>query len=82
MNDWHLHLGPPPYWQIEGRACSITIENRPAHCDRGSVIAKLFPRYPFSQAVDEADGWPRYYFDLNRAKLECEAWLDKRMQRA
>jgi hypothetical protein len=28
--------------------------------------------------IDGADGWPRYYFDLDRAKLELEAWINKR----
>ena len=28
--------------------------------------------------LDGADLWPRYYFDVTRAKLECEAWLKKR----
>lgn len=25
--------------------------------------------------IDNADLWPRYYFDLDRAKLEIAAWL-------
>ena len=29
---------------------------------------------------DAADMWPRYYFDLGRAKAEIEAWLIKRKQ--
>lgn len=68
---------------IYGRECAITIEPRPAHCDRGNLIANLFP-HPCSQLDLEiigcADGWPRYYFDLARAKLEIEAWLVKRGQ--
>ena len=26
------------------------------------------------------DGWPRYYFDLERAKLEIAEWLKARKQ--
>jgi hypothetical protein len=33
-----------------------------------------------NRELDEADGWPRYYFDLGRAKAECAAWLAKRGQ--
>jgi hypothetical protein len=28
--------------------------------------------------LDEADAWPRYYFDLKRAKLELEAFMKLR----
>ncbi len=30
--------------------------------------------------LDFADLWPRYYFDLNRAKLEIADWLAVRNQ--
>ena len=30
--------------------------------------------------MDHADLWPRYYFDLDRAKLEIADWLKKRHQ--
>jgi len=30
--------------------------------------------------MDAADGWPRYYFDLERAKAEIEAWMRKRKE--
>ena len=30
--------------------------------------------------VDEQDGWPRYYMDLERGKREVEDWLIKRGQ--
>jgi len=33
-----------------------------------------------AEDVDARDLWPRYYFDLERAKLEIEAWLKKRDQ--
>jgi hypothetical protein len=26
-------------------------------------------------SIDNADLWPRYYFDLDRAKAEIDAWL-------
>lgn len=30
--------------------------------------------------LDHADAWPRYYFDRDRGKLECEAWMKRRGQ--
>lgn len=75
-----------PYRLIQGKACVIYLENRPHYCDRGNFIAKIFTREDAPAAdimelsLDEADGWPRYYFDENRAKAECEAWLIKRKQ--
>lgn len=69
-----------PYYEILGKECSITIEPRPSYCDRGNFIAKLFPVGELAREIDDLDGWPRYYFDLDRAKLECEGWLKKRGQ--
>lgn len=66
--------------EIEGTECKITLEQRPAYCDRGNCIAKLFPTGRLKLSIDSQDGWPRYYFDQDRAKLECEEWLKKRGQ--
>jgi len=71
------------YEELEGRQYVIQMQPRPAYCDRGSVIcfvvakpdAKLFPG-----DFDAADGWPRYFMDKERGKLECEDWLKKRGQ--
>ena len=65
---------------IRGKECLITLEPRPAYCDRGNWIAKIFPEGELARDMDEADGWPRYYFDYERAKAEIEAWLLKRGQ--
>jgi hypothetical protein len=65
---------------IAGKECLITLEPRPHYCDRGNYIAKLFPTGLLAREIDGADGWPRYYFDETRAKLEIEAWLMKRGQ--
>lgn len=66
--------------EIIGKECHITLEPRPAYCDRGNYIAKLFPIGALDLSIDHQDGWPRYYFDQDRAKLEIEAWLKKRVQ--
>lgn len=76
---WMQHDG---YESIRGRECEITIEKRPHYCDRGNYLAQLVPDFgtELARDLDGADGWPRYYFDLDRAKLEVEAWLIKRGQ--
>lgn len=62
-------------FKIDECKCEITIEPRPHYCDRGNYIAKMFDN---GLVTDHQDGWPRYYFDLNVAKAECEAWVEKR----
>jgi len=74
---WVTHDG---YEHITGKECFITLEPRPGYCDRGNYIAKLFPEGKLARDIDDQDGWPRYYFDLERAKAEVEAWLVKRGQ--
>ena len=66
------------YFEMNGKNCSVTIESRPYYCDRGNFIAKIFINYDSNLYLDEQDGWPRYYFNLNFAKLEVESWLIKR----
>lgn len=66
-------------WQsIFGTHVEITLEVRPRHCIRGNWIAKVFPDPSYTLEINSQDPWPRYYFDEQRAKLECEAWLRKR----
>lgn len=71
-----------PWLEIRGRECSIFLMRRPAHCDRGNwyALVEPDPRSQLALSLDEADGFPRYYFDLDRAKLELEAWLKRRGQ--
>ena len=68
-------------WVIEGRECTIWLAPRPSYCDRGQWLAYLDARGALAREIDTQDGWPRYYFDLERAKAEVEAWLVKRGQR-
>ncbi len=68
------------YESIHGRECEITLEPRPYYCDRGNYLAKLFPTGALFLSIDEADGWPRYYFHPEHAKSEINAWLKKRGQ--
>lgn len=71
-------------WEIRGKACMIWMQARPAYCDRGNWLAHIEPQGSMKErqelSLDDQDGWPRYYFDLERAKAEIEAWLRKRGQ--
>jgi len=72
---------PDPWLECECKGGKIYLESRPHYCDRGNWYAKLgliFDKDIPGTFVDGADGWPRYYFDLERAKLELEAWIRKR----
>jgi hypothetical protein len=65
----------------ENPPCEIWIEKRPDYCDRGNFIAKIEASSWLARDMDAEDLWPRYYFDLDRAKAECEAWLEKRAKK-
>jgi hypothetical protein len=68
-------------WMIVGRECVIRIGRRPPYCDRGNYLARIDEvSGHLAMDLDGQDGWPRYYFDEQRAKLEIEAWLKKREQ--
>lgn len=60
----------------------ITIEERPEHCNRGRWLAKMHQKgrlnNPWFDDGTGSGGWPRYYFDLDRAKAELEAWVEFR----
>lgn len=77
MSKW---LKQENWSQISGRECYVSLEKRPHYCDRGNFIAKITARGQLALDLDGADGWPRYYFDEARAKLEIEDWLKKRGQ--
>ena len=81
LGDWGLDA--EGCWRIDGRHCWVWMQARPYYCDRGRWLAHV-ERRPGATSedlhMDGADGWPRYYFDLERAKLEVEAWLRKRRE--
>lgn len=78
MNLWELMPGLVKYWQITGKNCEIYIEERPIYCDRGNWIAKIDVINSKQLSIDYFDMWPRYYMDLERAKLEIIDWMVKR----
>jgi hypothetical protein len=66
------------YYEIFTEECSITLEPRNSYCDRGNWLAKIWVKDHIKCHIDEADFWPRYYFDFEIAKKECESFLKKR----
>lgn len=82
MAPWETAGDGTTTWQeIKGLDCLISLEKRPAHCDRGNFLAKIsVTGDAIRLSLDGADLWPRFYFDEERAKLEVEAWLEKRGQ--
>lgn len=74
-----LVSGQRGWYEIKGKSCTIYLEPRPAYCDRGHWYAKL-DGIGLDLHIDGADGWPRYYFDIERARLELEEWLKWRKQ--
>jgi hypothetical protein len=69
--------------RILGLDCQIDISPRPDYCDRGNWLAHIETKPGGNNLrlyIDGQDAWPRYFFDLNRAKLEIEDWLRKRNQ--
>lgn len=75
-----IYVSERTYEEINGAQCVITIEPRNSYCDRGNWVAKIFPREQLAMEIDGQDGWPRFYMDLDRAKLEIEDWMKKRGQ--
>jgi len=67
-------------WLCHGLECRIWLIPRPAYCDRGHWLAQVHAIGHLALDLDQQDGWPRYYFDLDRAKAEVEAWLQRRGQ--
>jgi len=69
------------YIELRRDMCMITIEPCPHYCDRGNFVANVYPLVHHLKGgphIDDADGWPRYYFLERNAKEECEAWMKKR----
>lgn len=60
--------------EIDGQV--VWIDPRPAFCNRGRYLGQ----YMGTMHVDAADGFPRYFMDLEVAKSEMKAWLLHRMQ--
>jgi hypothetical protein len=62
-------------WFFQIANASVWICARPAYCDRGHWIANV----EGIGSIDWADAFPRYFMDLDRAKLEMSEWLAWRL---
>jgi len=82
--NWNWYQTPefPDCWFLDATECHVSLQPRPTYCDRGRWIARVEAWGALKMDLDEADGWPRYYFELTVAKSECEAWLRCRGQGA
>ena len=63
-------------WNLRRDGVHIWLNPRPVYCDRGRWLAHV----QGIESIDFADGFPRYYMDLERAKLELDEWLTWRLQ--
>lgn len=60
---------------------SLCIEKRPSHCDRGNYWVKIFvDSGQYDLFIDDADMFPRYYFELDCLVKEMNAWIKKNKQ--
>lgn len=62
-------------WEWLSRGVFASIQPRPHYCDRGHWIARVSGLGD----IDNSDAFPRYYMDLERAKVEMSEWLEWRL---
>lgn len=58
-------------YNLRLRGAHVWIQPRPAYCDRGHFHAQVSG----IPSIDAADSFPRYFMDLERAKVEMYEWL-------
>jgi hypothetical protein len=63
-------------WNLRVDDVHVWIQKRPVYCDRGHYSGNVMG----INSIDDADSFPRYFMDLDRAKLEMKEWLDWRLQ--
>ena len=76
-NVWYLAEGLPRWrdgLHPRGEQWGLWIEKRPPYCDRGRWILKT------TAPLDHQEGFPRYYFVLEIAKVEALAWCQVRKE--
>lgn len=73
MNEWTLDRWG--CWNLRCGSAWIWMTRRPVYCDRGHWQANVNG----VPSLDGQDGFPRYFMDLERAKLEMEDWLEWRL---
>jgi hypothetical protein len=63
-------------WSISNGPAYVTLAHRPQHCDRGRWVSMVSG----IDDIDGADGFPRYFMNLDRAKAEMAEWLGWRLR--
>ncbi len=65
---------------LRSKECTIEIHPRQPYCDRCKwEIYALDEGYPTNpNPLDGSDFFPRHFFNLERAKLEMEDWMEER----
>lgn len=66
------------YVEIELAEVTITITKRPPYCDRGRYGFLVENKNADNEIIDWADGFPRYFFSLQRAIDEIADWIEFR----
>ena len=63
-----------------GGSYEIWITKRPDYCDRGDWIIQV-DGYGTGSCLDEADGFPRYFFGTEEeVKKQMETWVSRRKE--
>ena len=75
MSDWKFDE-EYRIWELRVGDVLVWIQQRPYYCDRGHFIGKV----DGLRSIDGADAFPRYYMDLDSAKLELARWLEWRLE--
>lgn len=74
----HMFLSIFHYIDIQTNGGLICIENRPAYCERGRYLVKVFPEDHQILYIDESDMFPRYYFIFDNLISELACWFKAR----
>lgn len=72
--DWQLDADC--CWNLHVEHIHVWLAPRPAYCDRGHWLGNVMG----IATIDAADAFPRYYMNLERAKLEMSEWLEWRLK--
>lgn len=78
---FHLASKPPHYYvDVELTDVTWGIAVRPAYCDRGRYLWNCESKDNTKCTIDNADGFPRYFFSLEAMQIEMKLWCEARSQ--
>ncbi len=66
------------YADVKAKNVNICVTKRPFYCDRGryGVIVDSIKGNEHIMDIDGADGFPRYFFNLQRLFDELHDWME------